>query len=82
MTVRPTDLPKRKEILITGDNWMLPGVGINKKKDFKRKERKYGLGQENKKETKILTKKNVGLKILLFSFLNSHLWYLDLSMLH
>ena len=49
--------PKRKEILITGDNWMLPGVGIYKKKDFKRKERKYGLGQENKKETKILTKK-------------------------
>ena len=36
---------------------MLPGVGIYKKKDFKRKERKYGLGQENKKETKILTKK-------------------------
>jgi len=38
--------PKRKEILITGDNWMLPGVGNYKNKDFKRK-----------KENTVLTKK-------------------------
>ena len=40
---------------------------------FKEKERKHDLGQENRKENAILTKKKTTFKILLFSFIDSHL---------